>query len=108
MRFASYLALSVAFSFSVLLPSRADEPSKATDYTATVTGVVCSACKIDVTAAMKKLPGVETVSFAKGDKDGTAIVTFNSTAPALTKEDAVKALGEHAKEFEVLSLEKSK
>jgi copper chaperone CopZ len=93
---------------ALFLFAKAGEPSKATDYTATVNGVVCAACKAHVTAAIKKLPGVETVSFAKGDKDGTAVVTFNSTAPALTKDDAVKALGEDAKEFEVLSLEKAK
>ena len=97
-----------ALAATLLSFARAEEPAKATDYTATVNGVVCSACKAHVTAAIKKLPGVDTVSFAKGDKDGTAIVTFNSTAPALTKEDAVKALGEDAKEFEVLSLEKAK
>src|SRR5436190_14840722 len=96
-----------ALSASLLFFAKADEPSKATDYTATVNGVVCAACQAHVTAAIKKLPGVEVVSFAKGDKDGTAIVTFNSTAPTLTKADAVKALGEHAKEFEVLSLEKA-
>ena len=79
-----------------------------TDYKATVSGVVCAACKAHVTAAFKKLPGVETVSVAKGDKEGTATVTFNSTSPALTKEDAVKALGEDAKSYEVLSLEKAR
>src|SRR5689334_13885641 len=93
-----------ALAVTLLAVAKADEPSKATDYTATVNGVVCAACKAHVTAAIKKLPGVETVSIARGDKDGTAIVTFNSTAAALTKEDAVKALGEDAKEFEVLSL----
>jgi copper chaperone CopZ len=106
MRFLFLLVPALAVTLFFI--AKAEEPSKATDYTATVNGVVCAACKAHVTAAIKKLPGVETVSFAKGDKDGTAVVTFNSTAPALTKDDAVKALGEDAKEFEVLSLEKSK
>jgi copper chaperone CopZ len=97
-------ALVLAF-FSV---AQAGDTNKATDYTATVNGVVCSACKEHVTAALKKLPGVQTVSFARGEKEGAATVTFNSTAPGLTREDAVKALGEDAKTYEVLSLEKLK
>ena len=88
----------------------AEEPLKAgaTDYTATVSGVVCSACKAHVTAALKKLPGVETVNYARGDKEGTATVTFNSSSASLTKEDAVKALGEDAKTYEVITLEKAR
>lgn len=97
-----------AFVLALLSLTQAADTARATDYTATVNGVVCSACKEHVTAALKKLPGVQTVSFAKGEKEGTATVTFNSTAPALTKEDAVKALGDDAKSYEVLSLEKSK
>lgn len=100
--------LLIALSFSLLSFAQAADPAQATDYKATVSGVVCSACKAHVTEALKKLPGVETVSFAKGDKAGTATVTFNSTAPSLTKEDAVKALGEDAKSYEVVSLEKTK
>ena len=100
--------LAATLFLSLVSMAAAADPAKATDYTATVNGVVCSACKAHVTAARKKLPGVETVSFAKGDKEGAAVVTFNSTAPALTKDDAVKALGEDAKIYEVLSLEKSK
>jgi copper chaperone CopZ len=106
MRFLFLLVPALAATLFFI--AKAEEPAKSTDYTATVNGVVCAACKAHVTAAIKKLPGVDAVSFAKGDKDGTAIVTFNSTAPTLTKEDAVKALGENAKEFEVLSLEKAK
>lgn len=104
-------ALLIALSVSLIsFLSQAADPVKAaaTDYTATVNNVVCAACKAHVTEAFKKLPGVETVSFAKGDKAGTAKVTFNSTAPALTKEDAAKALGEDAKTYEVISLEKTK
>jgi copper chaperone CopZ len=97
-----------AFVLSLCALAPAAEPAQATDYTATVNGVVCSACKEHVTVALKKLPGVQTVSFAKGDKEGTATVTFNSSSPTLTKEDAVKALGDDAKHYEVVSLEKAK
>jgi copper chaperone CopZ len=106
MRLLPYLTLSLALCLTSVL--RAAEPTKAIDYTATMKGVVCSACKEHVTVALKKLPGVETVSFAKGDKEDTAVVTFNSTAPALTKQDAVKALGEDAQHYEVVTLEKAR
>ena len=96
------LVPALALSLCSLLS--AAEPTKATDYTATVTGVVCSACKEHVTVAFKKLPGVQNVSFAKGEKEGTQSVTFNSSSPSLTKDDAIKALGEDAKSYEVLSL----
>lgn len=102
MKLFRLLVPALAFSLCSLLS--AAEPTKATDYTATVSGVVCAACKAHVTAAFKKLPGVENVSFAKGDKEGTQNVTFNSSSPALTREDAVKALGDDAKTYEVLSL----
>lgn len=103
-------SLLAFLSFCFVSFIHAEEPAKAvaTDYTATINGVVCSACKAHVTAALKKLPGVENVSIARGDKEGTATVTFNSSSAALTRDDAVKALGEDAKTYEVLSLEKSK
>ncbi len=102
--------LLAALSFSLLTLAHAADPatSAATDYTATVSGVVCAACKAHVAAAFKKLPGVDNVSFARGDKAGTATVTFNSSSTALTKDDAVKALGEDSKTYEVVSLEKAK
>jgi copper chaperone CopZ len=106
MRFLRLLAPALALALCSL--SHAAEPAKATDYTATLNGVVCSACKEHVTVALKKLPGVEAVSFAKGDKEGTATVTFNSSSPTLTKEDAIKALGDDARTYEVVSLDKAK
>ncbi len=79
-----------------------------TPYTAIVTGIVCQSCKATVAAAMKKLPGVRDVEFAKGDKEGSQKITFSSTSDALTKNDAELALGDHQKEFTVVSLEKSR
>jgi copper chaperone CopZ len=101
------LILGLGLTLSLLANAPASEPAKATDYKATVNGIVCSACKEHVTVALKKLPGVQTVSFAKGEKEGSATVTFNSSSAALTKDDAVKALGDDAKTYEVVSLEKT-
>ncbi|MCE9519875.1 MAG: hypothetical protein K8R87_10025 [Verrucomicrobia bacterium] len=79
-----------------------------TKYTAVVTGIVCQSCKAMVTAAMKKLPGVREVEFAKAEKPGSQKVTFSSASSSLTKNDAEVALGEHLKEFAIVSFEPSK
>ncbi len=84
-----------------------EDTAKSTAYTAEVTGVVCAACKAHITEAFKKLPGVDKVEFAKGEKEGTQKVSFASSATSLSKEDAVKALGEAAKEYSILSLNKA-
>lgn len=85
----------------------AEEASK-TKYVANLTGVVCGACKKSVTSSLQKLPGVVKVDFEKGEKADTQKATFESTSAALTKEQAIKALGDTAKEFVIVSLEKAK
>ncbi len=102
MRFLLLLVLT-----ALCLPLRAEDGAK-TKYSATVTGIVCQACKAKVTAAMKTVPGVTEVNFAKGERAGLQIVSFAAATNALTKEDVVKALGEHAKEFTVQSFDKTK
>ncbi len=92
---------------ALCLPLRAEDDAK-TKYSAAVTGIVCQACKAKVTAAMKALPGVAEVNFSKGEKPGSQIVSFAASSDALTKEDAVKALGDSAKEFNVQSFDKTK
>jgi copper chaperone CopZ len=79
-----------------------------TRYTAVVTGIVCQSCKATVVESLKKLPGVRDIEFAKGDTEGSHKLTFESASGNLTKSDAEHALGEHAKEFAVLSLDKVK
>lgn len=77
-------------------------------YTATVDGVSCSACREHVETALKKLPGVLAVSFAKGDTENSAKATFASSSGSLAKEDVIKALGKDAETYTVVNLEKSK
>ena len=102
-RFASLL-----FSFSALVSTlRAGEPPAST-YVTAVSGVVCQECKAKITFSIKKLPGVKEVTFARGEKPGEQKVTFASTAGTLEKKDIVKALGDSAGEFPVLSLDKVK
>lgn len=85
-----------------------EDSGKSTAYTAEVTGVVCAACKSHVTAALKKLPGVDKVEFAKGEKEGVQKVTFASTTSSLTKADAIKALGDASSQYAIISLDKAK
>ena len=85
----------------------ADDADKSS-YTATVTGVVCSACKGHVEVALKKLPGVESVTFEKGEKEETQKAIFKSSSPTLAKDDVVKALGKDAETYTVVALDKAK
>ena len=84
---------------------RADD-TKPTQYTTVVTGIVCQSCKTTVIESLKKLPGVKEVDFAKGEKEGTHKLSFTARSNSLTKNDAERALGEHTKEFSIVSFEK--
>ncbi len=97
MKFRAALVLSVALASSAL----AD-----TQYTATMTGLVCASCKAKVKGALTKLDATN-VKIVAGAKEGETKVTFASKKDGLTKEDAVKALGEDAKEFTVVTFAKA-
>ena len=101
-------SLVFAFLLGPCTLLRAGDAAPATQDTAVVTGIVCQSCKTTVVEAMKKLPGVREVEFAKGDKEGSHKLTFASASATLTKNDAEHALGEHVKEFGVVSLDKTK
>lgn len=79
------------------------EDAKPVKYTATMTGVVCSACKKTVRSSFTKI-GASKIEFKAGAKEGQQTVTFESNNPKMTKEEAIKALGEAAEEFKVLTL----
>ena len=92
------LILSVALASSAL----AD-----TQYTATMTGLVCATCKAKVKGAFTKLDATD-IKIAAGAKEGESKITFASKKDALTKEDAVKALGDDAREFTIVTFAKAK
>ncbi len=77
------------------------------NYIAEMTGMVCAGCKDHVTASFTKLEGVSKVQIVPGDKPGTQKVTVTSTSPALTKEQAVAALGTSASTYVVHAWKKS-
>jgi copper chaperone CopZ len=87
---------------------RAGDAPAANTYVTAVSGIVCQECKAKVTFAVKKLPGVKEVAFAKGDKPGEQKITFASSSSALQVKDIDQALGDAVSEFQVLSLDKVK
>lgn len=72
-------------------------------YTAEVAGVMCSACSDKVKVAFESLPGVKSVKVKRGDKPAVARVEIESTSDKLTKEAAVKSLGDSASSYNVLN-----
>ena len=97
-KFISTAALALA-SASMLFA----EDAKPVKYTATMTGVVCSACKKTVRDSFTKI-GASKIEIKAGAKTGEQTVTFESANAKLTKEEAIKALGDSAEEFKVITL----
>lgn len=98
------LILLVAFVCSSVCALAAD---KTVTYIAEMSGMVCAGCKEHVTASFTKLEGVSKVEIVVGDKPGTQKVTLTSTSAALTKEQAVAALGSAASTYIVHDWKKS-
>jgi copper chaperone CopZ len=86
----------------------ADEVKKETTFTGEITGVVCSSCKQHVTAMLtKNLEGVVNVDVKPGaTDDAPKKLILTAKSDALTKEAAIKALGDYAKNYQILSLVK--
>ncbi len=101
-------AAALFFAILGLISATIAADPAANTYVTAVGGVVCQECKAKLTFSIKKLPGVKEVTFAKGDKPGEQKITFATTATTLEKNDIVKALGDSANEFTVLSVEKVK
>lgn len=80
---------------------------KPVTYVAEMSGMICAGCKDHVTASFNKLEGVSNVQIVPGDKPGTQKVTVTTTAAALTKEQAVAALGSSASTYIVHAWKKS-
>lgn len=75
-------------------------------YHGEVAGVVCSACAARVKTALSSLPGVQSVKIKTGNQPGVGRLEIISSSAALTREAAVKALGEAASHYDIRSLGK--
>ena len=73
-------------------------------YQGEVAGIMCIHCTNKVEAAMKKLPDVQSVKITRSDKGGLPKLEIIATSTRITQEDAVKALGDDAKMYDIRSL----
>lgn len=94
------LILTLLSSFTTFAPAADPVTHK---YTAEVAGVMCGACSDKVKVAFQSMPGVKSVKVKKGDKPAVARVEIESTSAKLTKEAAVKSLGDNASSYNVLN-----
>lgn len=74
-------------------------------YAGKVSGVVCSACSSTVKEALMKLPGVKAVRITLGNKGSLPQINIVSTSATLSREAAIKALGDAADHYHIESLE---
>lgn len=94
------LLLSLLF---VATSCSAGEPVKFV-YQGEVAGVMCSACSSHVETALAKIKGVQTVKVLPVKDGGIPKLEVTATSATITREDAVKALGNYAKMYDVRSL----
>ncbi|WP_397380394.1 heavy-metal-associated domain-containing protein [Prosthecobacter sp.] len=73
-------------------------------YQGEVAGIMCIHCTNKVEAAMKKLPDVQSVKITRNEKGGLPKLEIIATNARITREDAVKALGDDAKMYDIRSL----
>lgn len=93
---------------ALLTPSIQAEERSPQVYEGEVAGVICSACAAKVKSALGKLDGVTGVKITAGDKPGVQKIHLTSASNALTKEQAIKSLGDAAQQYHILSLKPAK
>jgi len=72
-------------------------------YEGEVAGLFCSACSSHVKAALEQIDGVESVKILAAPNGGLPRLRLTSRRP-LTREQAVAALGDKAKLYDIRSL----
>lgn len=87
--------------FLTLTTLAAAEPVRT--YEGEVAGIFCSACSSHVKAALSKIEGVRSVKILTAPKGGLPRLRITSTQP-LSLEQAMAALGEKSKMFDIRSL----
>ncbi len=73
-------------------------------YEGEVAGVMCSACSNHVQTAVKTIPGVQSVTVTPAKDGGLPKLHITATSAKISREEAVKALGEKSKMYDVRSL----
>lgn len=75
-------------------------------YEGRISGVFCSACSTKVKVALSTLPGVSKVKITMTEELGVQALRVESTSDQITKDAAVLALGDSAREFTLHSLQR--
>ncbi|RBP45905.1 copper chaperone CopZ [Roseimicrobium gellanilyticum] len=83
-----------------------DKATAAHVYEGRITGLFCGACAGKVKASLRKLAGVAEVKITSTSETGVQKVRIESSSADITKEAAILALGEDARSFTLLDLEK--
>lgn len=94
----------IAFLFLTLLSVVHAEDKPLHTYKGEIAGVVCSACSEHVKAALSKIKGVTSVKVVLGKEGSLPQLQMVSTSSTLTKEAAIKALGDKADHYQIQSL----
>jgi copper chaperone CopZ len=98
------LTLLLSLLFISTSSSIAGDPVKFV-YQGEVAGIMCIHCTNKVEAAMKKLPDVQSVKITRDEKGGLPKLEIIATNAKITREAAVKALGDDAKMYDIRSLQ---
>lgn len=73
-------------------------------YHGEVAGIMCIHCTHKVESALSKMEGVRTVKVTRNESGGLPKLEIIAACATLTREDAVKALGDDAKMYDIRSL----
>lgn len=84
--------------------SQAAEPARLYTYEGQVAGVVCSVCSAHVKAALLNVEGIKEVKIRQVEGSPLPKITIITSSPTFTQEQAVKALGEKAKSYDIRNL----
>ena len=101
----SFSTKTLLLFFSLFTLSLYSEDKKSSyNYEGKITGLYCSACAAKVKAALSQLEGVTKVKITNSKEIGVQKIYVESSSTKITKDTAIKALGEDAKSFTILSL----
>ncbi len=93
---------------AALTSSHAADPAPSHRYQGEVSGVSCASCSKKVKTSLEKLPGVTSVKLTNAGTAGVAKIEIASTSADITKASAIKALGESAADYTIITLEPTK
>ena len=97
-------AILIVFLVVGLLSMLHAEDKPLHTYKGEIAGVVCSACSEHVKAALSKIEGVTSVKVVLGKEGSLPQLQIVSSSATLTKEAAIKALGDKADHYQIQSL----